>query len=317
MAQLNGKSERGYSMVGIVILNYMNWEVTYNCIMSIRETAEDVDYHIYLVDNASTTPMPKKISEAIEYEDITFIASKKNGGYSAGNNIGTKAALEDKCKYILISNSDIIFKKDSIKALRDYLNSNPKVGIVGPQLLNSDMEIYYCHTTSQMRMAKVFFGAILHPLYSALRKAVKKGRTHPGKIYTEPINVCTVQGCCFMVSLRCALEITPFDENVFLYSEEYILGIIMEEKGYLTTYYPQSEVIHMDKQSSSHTKAYSFIYQTESLMYYCKRYLKANAFQMASLYIVYAFQYMYRALFNADYRVNMKKYFKGTWARAF
>ena len=40
-------------MIGIVILNYRNWNDTLRCIKSIAENPPEEKYNIILVDNAS------------------------------------------------------------------------------------------------------------------------------------------------------------------------------------------------------------------------------------------------------------------------
>ena len=40
-------------MVGIVILNYNSWDDTRECIKSIQNAEQMLDYRIYLVDNCS------------------------------------------------------------------------------------------------------------------------------------------------------------------------------------------------------------------------------------------------------------------------
>ena len=45
----------------------------------------------------------------------------------------------------------------------------------------------------------------------------------------ETFSAYAVLGCCFMFSRQCALEVTPLDATPFLYEEELILGIVMEQ----------------------------------------------------------------------------------------
>ena len=38
-------------MIGILILNYKKYQVTADCIRSVLDTGDGLDYHIYVLDN--------------------------------------------------------------------------------------------------------------------------------------------------------------------------------------------------------------------------------------------------------------------------
>ena len=40
-------------MIGILILNYKKYQVTADCIRSVLDTGDGLDYHIYVLDNGS------------------------------------------------------------------------------------------------------------------------------------------------------------------------------------------------------------------------------------------------------------------------
>ena len=73
--------------------------------------------------------------------ELFFIQNERNAGYSAGNNIGIKRALEDGCEEVLISNSDVRYETGSISELQTYLQDHPDVGIVGPKIFLRDGSI--------------------------------------------------------------------------------------------------------------------------------------------------------------------------------
>ena len=55
--------------------------------------------------------------------------------------------------------------------------------------------------------------------------------------YDGTFSVYAVLGCCLLLSRTCAEAVTPFDEYPFLYEEELMLGIRMEERGFRTVYH--------------------------------------------------------------------------------
>jgi len=52
---------------------------------------------------------------------IIYIKNKKNKGVAKAWNQGIKKAIENSCNYFLISNNDIIFRKDSIDNLLQFI----------------------------------------------------------------------------------------------------------------------------------------------------------------------------------------------------
>ena len=105
-------------MVGIVILNYNSWADTVACVDSIHEAEKKLEFRIYLVDNCSPVRPEPGVLESLDKRGVIFIQNERNAGYSAGNNIGIKRALEDGCEEVLISNSDVRYETGSISELQ-------------------------------------------------------------------------------------------------------------------------------------------------------------------------------------------------------
>lgn len=292
------------SMIGIVILNYKNWSDTYECIKSIFETTKE-NYHIYLVDNASPNKMDVEIEELIKDNRVTLIINKKNCGYAAGNNVGISMALQDKCDYILIANNDVRFYAESISNLKIYLERHKEVGIVGPKIVNIDekvMKTNICMRTGLKEKylirtrAKVFF-----------RKRYKK-YFGLDRDYEHDFSVYALVGCCFMMTRRCAIDITPLDENTFLYEEEFIIGIRMAEKGYITMYHPDSVIQHLHGKSTESVKPFAFMCMICSEIYYCYMYLEAKKWQIRPLYWYRTVLYLLRCIKSKEFRQGYPKY---------
>jgi len=297
-------------MLGIVILNYINWVVTEKCIKSIYATIGQINYHIYLVDNASPNPAPNEILELVKNNKIIFIKNQNNRGYAAGNNVGVKKALEDGCKTILVANSDILFLDNGIVCMNNYLKDNPEIGIVGPKIFNIDGKIQIPSMCIRTGIKEKY---LVNTQVRKIFKSVQEKYYGNGNDLDKPFQVHAVRGCCFMMSRKCALDITPFDEKTFLFEEELIIGIQMERKGYKTMYYPQSAVVHAHGQSTKSVKAFSFICFVESEIYYCNKYLDAKIIQILPLYFIRTISYFIRSFKYKDFRNNIPNYFKSTW----
>ncbi|TNJ66751.1 glycosyltransferase family 2 protein [Paenibacillus hemerocallicola] len=299
-------------MIGIVILNFNNWDETYKCILSIFSGEPSLNYHIYLVDNSSSVPISDELRQMLDHPKITFLLAESNKGYSAGNNIGIKRALDDQCEEILITNNDIIFMTDSISNLKQYLQANENVGIVGPKVYLPDKSVQVINYGIKMgKKEKYMYFLKNTPLRFVVKNFVKRFNVLDNDL-SEPFKVYAVSGCCFMISKQCARKITPFDEGTFLFEEENILGFKMEKLGYETVYCTYSEVIHAHGQSTKNMKAFSYSCFVESELYYFKKYLNSTIVQYVPLYIIRTFKFLLYCFIEEDYRQNISLYFTKT-----
>ncbi|MEK7616029.1 MAG: glycosyltransferase family 2 protein [Patescibacteria group bacterium] len=96
--------------LSIVVLQYNQSGRTLACLESLRPLNADV----IVVDNGSDVEHLKNVEYWLEtFKPLNFklLNSPKNLGYSGGNNIGIKYALEHGAEKILILNNDVVLKE--------------------------------------------------------------------------------------------------------------------------------------------------------------------------------------------------------------
>ena len=116
--------------VYFIIVHWKNFDDTIECLLSLF----DVDYSnfkVILLNNGSSDFNKEYVQ--IAFPDVLILTSKKNLGFSAGNNLGITRALEDGADLVLLLNNDTVISKDLILALLPAINE-PDVGIVGPTI---------------------------------------------------------------------------------------------------------------------------------------------------------------------------------------
>lgn len=123
-------------MVYIIVLNFNNPNVTLECLESLKCLSFN-DYHIILVDNASTDNSKDIFYDYLQAnQNIIFLRAKENRGYAAGNNIALQYALKQQdMEYCWILNNDTVVTKDSLSKLYEYMEMKPDVGICGSKLV--------------------------------------------------------------------------------------------------------------------------------------------------------------------------------------
>jgi GT2 family glycosyltransferase len=122
--------------VSLIIINYNTYSLTTQCICSVLNKTNGIDFEIILVDNASTECDPHLFKQT--FPQIKLICSEKNLGFSGGNNLGIEQA---KGEYILLLNSDTELINDAISEAYQLISYDNSIGVITGQLQYANGEI--------------------------------------------------------------------------------------------------------------------------------------------------------------------------------
>src|SRR5581483_6708153 len=119
--------------ISIVIVGWNARHYLELCLQSLEDAPSRRTVEILVVDNASSDGTAEMIEA--RFPHVKLIRSAENLGFSKGNNLAIR-----KCRgrYIALINPDVVVFPGCLDALADYLDQNPKVGNVGPRILNPD-----------------------------------------------------------------------------------------------------------------------------------------------------------------------------------
>lgn len=287
--------------VGIVILNYNCSDETLQCISVIEESLNNLNYKIFIVDNFSKLEEKNKLLN-IENERVNIIFAPKNGGYSYGNNLGIKRALDNGCKNILIINPDVIIKAEAIEYMNNELNKNDKILFVGPKIVDSKLcidkhaqrfqqhNLVMCYML-KFPLSKLNIGGCITKYFNSNRN------------FDENMEIYTTSGCCVMFSNKYFEKFGLFDEDFFMFSEEVIWGKnIHDTEDFKAMYLGQVTAIHNHPQNRLKTKPYVITNRMMSDFIFCKKYLKCNNMQLIPLIGYYIITYLSFSLIRKEFR---------------
>jgi GT2 family glycosyltransferase/tetratricopeptide (TPR) repeat protein len=114
-----------YGLTSIIVVTHNQLAYTKQCLDSIRRFTDE-PYELLLVDNGSTDgTVPYFQSHA----DATVILNSENKGFPAAVNQGMKAS---KGAQVVLLNNDCIVTTGWLTRLLRALQSDPKIGLVGP-----------------------------------------------------------------------------------------------------------------------------------------------------------------------------------------
>ena len=265
-----------------VILNYNDAETTEKLVMQIADY--DVLHQIIVVDNASTDDSLERLrklesdANASQSCKVHVISADHNGGYGSGNYLGVRCCAEQGATLVLIANPDVVFSEQSLKAMLAVFDRRPEVGIV----------------TTRIRDARFPNLKNGWPLRSFTRELFSMGpvsRRLLGKTFDYPdsyfagrsaVYVGAVHGSMLMVDTEKFLEAGGYDEGIFLYEEEQVLGRRMQNAGYrsvllLNQHYDHEHSASISKSFSDAMKRQRL--REESTLYYMKHYLHISPLQ--------------------------------------
>lgn len=264
--------------VGFLIINYNDYETTSKLISNIR--SYNIIDKIVVVDNNSTDNSYTKLKR-IKLNNLDVIKNKANKGYGSGINFGSKyleKVLGD-C-YIIVSNPDVvIYNEQDIEKLIDTFDDS--TAIVAPIIKEHE------GLNRGWKIPTPFQDCAMNLLYIH-RYLRKKMIFYPDEVYKNNIiNVEAVSGCFFVTKSNSLRNVGYFDENIFLYYEENVIGKKFKNVNLNTKLNTKVEVFHnhsvtIDK-NINHIKKYKEL--KKSQMYFHKNYNKANLLEISLLLI--------------------------------
>lgn len=238
--------------LSIIIVNYNTFQLTCNCIRSIKEKLQDVVYEIILVDNDSSECDPSLFLK--EFTDIKLIVSADNLGFTGGNNLGVAKA---KGEYLLLLNSDTELINNAPKICLEHLKLHPEVGMTTPQLLYPDGRIQHsCRRfrTISWELLEIF------PLYLLFPKKKKeKLMLHHYFDHKSFMDCDWVWGAfmLFPTSIIKKLPNQKLSDDFFMYCEDTLWCWEFKQLGYKIHFLPEAKVMHVHKGSTDKKKMYA------------------------------------------------------------
>lgn len=228
--------------LSIIIVSYNTKEITRNCLQSIRNSKLQLEYEIILVDNASSDGSVQMVRE--DFPEVRLIANETNNMFAKANNQAMQVAKGD---YFLLLNSDTIVEPGNIEKLYAFIDSHqPKVGCVGPRVLNADgsFQAEACCFESMKSVICTALGVILWPLPACIKGFVlPKG--YPRFRLGQTRCVDWIPGCSLFIRSSVIKEVGALDEDFSFYHEEVEFCYRLREHGYQVWCVPGSTIIHL------------------------------------------------------------------------
>lgn len=277
--------------LSIIIVNWKVRALLEKCLDSILQNKDGLNLEIIVVDNDSKDGTSEMIM--IEYDDVTMLALPQNIGFAAANNLALKQASSD---IVFLLNPDTEINPGFFSQIKEYMDNNPQVDIVGPKIFNSDGSLQFSIRRSPKLISQVFTllklqnilssdkdlnnyvaGPFLSPILK-IRKFFSKSKIIPYYLaedfdYNKEQSVEQIMGAAMIIRRSVFDKIGPFDEGFFIWFEEVDFCNRAIKNGLSIKYFPRASIIHYGGESFSQKNSLpkQLIFDRSLLYYFLKQ----------------------------------------------
>lgn len=228
--------------LSVVIVNWKVKVLLRQCLASIYRETRDLDFDVWVVDNDSRDGSVEMVRA--EFPQARLIANEHNLGFAAANN---QAIHESRADFVLLLNPDTEIRENAFAKLVTYARANPRIGVVGPRLLNPDgsLQPSVRHFPTLASQLLILFK--LHHLWPGLPAFRHYLAADFDYDRAQPCD--QVMGAAFLISRKLLDRVGPLDERYFVWFEEVDYCRAARRAGFEVAYWPGAQVVHHGAES--------------------------------------------------------------------
>ncbi|WP_018676530.1 glycosyltransferase family 2 protein [Riemerella columbina] len=234
--------------LSIIIVNYNVTAFLRECLNSIQQYHDGVDYEIIVADNCSPDSSWKVLK--CEFPEVNFLELPQNFGFAVANNTAIEKANGE---YILLLNPDTAFEEHGIKTILDFADNTPNFGALGVRMHDAKGAFLPESKRSIPDYANAFEKLFL-PFFVTQTSRKNYYRNDISERKIAPIEVLT--GAFLLMKRAVYNEVGGLDERYFMYGEDIDLCYTLIQKGYQNYYYGAYSILHHKGQSTMKDKKY-------------------------------------------------------------
>jgi len=235
-------------LVIIVILNWNGIAGTLACLESVYAT-RDSNFRVIVIDNNSVNNELSIIEQ--RFPEIIPIQSQTNLGFTGGNNLGIKYALQNGAQYIWLLNNDAIVLPNTLSSLINHLEEDPKLGMISPIIIDKNPESSY-------------YGSYIDPISLKLEdsKSPEEFLSSWGKNWK---NACLWATALF-IRTKSIERLGYLDDRFFAYFEDTDYSLRMNKEGWRISICPSAFVEHNNQRPDRPLHYFYYMTRNEYLL---------------------------------------------------
>jgi GT2 family glycosyltransferase len=239
----------------VVIVNYRVAHLAIDCLHSVaQEIASVPGAHVAICENGTGDDSAERIQRAIDDNGwgawCTLTKLDVNLGFTGGNNAILRPAMQsaDPPHYFLLLNADTIVRPNAFKALVDYMDQHPKVGIAGSRLEDPDGTPQRSAFRFQSPLGEFEANLKLGLVSRLLRRWIVAPPVEDRTLETD-----WVSGASMIIRREVFADTGLLDEGYYTYFDDIDFCFNAGKRGWPSHYVPASRVVHLVGQSTGVT----------------------------------------------------------------
>ena len=274
--------------VGIVVCNYNKEDKVVICIQSILESIY-TDYHIYVVDNASTDRSVERIREKYGKEQrLTLLCNEENLGGSGGFNTGLRAALAGGHEYLMCVDNDAYLDEECVGQLLKFLERTTEAGIAAAK-------IYHAQNPDYIQQYGSFINWKDYCVNSTYYNYPEDG-TLPEVVYSD-----AVPACALMIRRAVIDQIGTMPEENFLYWDDTEWCYLCTQAGYKIASVGAAKACHEMGAKKEESNTFPTYYAWRNWIWFFLKYLPEEQLDdMADMFLQSIFEVQYEGLYRGE-----------------
>jgi GT2 family glycosyltransferase len=242
--------------VSIILVNYNSHDFTIDCLKSLQHlTYPNVTWLV--IDNGSKPGSVEAIRQA--FPQVPLIETGANLGFTGGNNVGIRYALERGADYIMLLNNDTTVAPDMLDRLVEIMESDPGIGAAGP------MMYYYDHPDTFWSVA----GAI--DWKTGTTRMIGLNEPDRGQFGTAPQPADFISGCALLARRAVWETVGLLDDDFFMYYEETEWCVRTQRAGFRLVYVPTAMIWHKISIEARAISPFIYYYMTRNRFLFLRK----------------------------------------------
>jgi GT2 family glycosyltransferase/glycosyltransferase involved in cell wall biosynthesis len=217
------------SSVDVIVPNWNGARCLHSCLASLVAQTHP-SFRVVVVDNGSTDDSPNIVRE--QFPQVSLIEVGRNSGFAAAVNRGIRATTGD---YVALLNNDAVAAPDWVARLAQALDADASLGSCASRMLVQNKP-------SLINLAGLAFSPSLRACSIPIGWGALDSYEHH-----VPCLVAAPSGGAAMYRRAALDQVGLFDEDYFLYYEDFDLGLRLQLGGYDCLYVPDAVVYHDDE----------------------------------------------------------------------
>ncbi len=213
---------------------------------ALKSKCSSLSLRIILIENSEIAQLNLSMFDSFSRKlesnrcELRLIQGQGNIGYGAGQNLGI---VSSKDEFHLVMNPDVELHKDSLTEGVSYLQNNPEVAIASPAASNDlGVKQYLCKRmpTLWVLFLRGFMPGFIQGMFA---KSLASYEMQDLSTDSSTNDIPIVSGCFMLCRTQALHRVAGFNEDYFLYFEDFDLSMRLSEQ-YSLAYVPGMKIIH-------------------------------------------------------------------------